>query len=406
MEQAMMPGKKADMVIVGAGIIGLATAYKYLLKNRGLNLIILEKEMAIASHQTSHNSGVIHSGIYYRPGSLKAKNCIDGASQLYQFCQQENIPFKSCGKLIIATQENELPRLEGLYQNGLANGLNDLEMVSPARIREIEPMVIRAIKGVYNPHTSIIDFLSVAQALQRKVLDLGGTIVTNCECLKIGLTDQQLVIETSQGEICSQFLVNCAGTWADHVAKSAGLSIAEKMIPFRGEYYRLSPEAAKKIRGLIYPLADPAFPFLGVHLTRKMDGSVEAGPNAVLALAKNGYEKSTISLSHCLELAIFPGFWKMALRHWKTGFYEVYRSFRKQAFLESLQRLIPDLKAEDLLSDGAGVRAQLVMPNGALCNDFVIKKTERMIHLLNAPSPAATACLSIADTVLDMINDS
>ena len=392
--------QKADVVIVGGGIVGLAVAYKLLNKFPGLHLVILEKEQAIAQHQTGNNSGVIHSGIYYAPGSLKAKNCVEGSRQLLHFCQEAQIPINTCGKLIIATEQAELERLKTLYQRGLANGVADLKLVSPADIQKIEPCVTLALQGLYSPHTAIINYSAVAQALLQRILERGGRLMTNAACLKIQKQSETLIITTTQGVIECGHLINCGGVWADTIARLAGAVVPERIIPFRGEYYLLNETSASKIHGLIYPVPNPSFPFLGVHLTRMISGGVEAGPNAVLALAKDGYTKTSFSLSHCRDILTYGGFWKMAAKYWRTGLYEVYRSLSKQAFLHSLQRLMPELKSSDLKPGGAGIRAQLVNPNGTLCDDFRIEQMPHMTHVLNAPSPAATSCLAIADTII------
>lgn len=392
--------KMNDIVVVGAGIVGLAVAYKLLLQKPNLKILIIEKEKEIARHQTGNNSGVIHTGIYYKPGSLKAKTCVDGVSQLLSFCEKNNISVNPCGKVIVATHESELKGLEELYRRATANGVKGVTLISPEQVQEIEPMVTQSIKGLHSPNTSIIDYIKVSLALKTQIEALGGTVLTDTQCKSIQQTPSSVVIETTNGPFESSYLINCGGVWSDDLARYAALPMKEKMIPFRGEYFCLKEPMAQKIKGLIYPVPNPQFPFLGVHLTRMISGKVEAGPNAVLALAKDGYKKTSISPKHLMSLFLYPGFWKMTGKYWKTGVYEVYRSFYKKEFLKSLQRLVPELEETDLIPGGAGIRAQLVNPDGSLIDDFCIKKTERMLHVLNAPSPAATASLSIADSIV------
>lgn len=392
-----------DIVIIGAGIVGLAVGYKLLKKNPHFKITIIEKEKEVASHQTGHNSGVIHSGIYYKPGSLKAHNCITGANQLMRYCEANQIPFQTIGKLIVATESAELDRLDELHRRGVANGVKDLQYVVPEQIQELEPIVKSAIKGIYSPHASIVNYRAVCESLKQQIVMHNCTVQTDTECLRIKEQDSSVVIETTRGPLECRKAISCCGVWADDIARLAGLNISEKMIPFRGEYYSLKPEAAKKVHALVYPVPNPSFPFLGVHLTRTVDGGVEAGPNAILALAKNGYTKKDIDPRFCLELASFSGFWRMAGKYWRTGFYEIYRSFSKKAFLKSLQKLAPELQFSDLVAGGAGIRAQLVNSDGTLCYDFCFKRTAHMIHVLNAPSPAATASLSIADEIIKLL---
>jgi len=395
--------QKTDVLIIGAGIVGLAIAYKLLLR-KGTQVTLLEKEAQVAQHQSGHNSGVIHTGIYYKPGSLKATLCVEGGKQLRQFCAKHNVPIQSVGKLIIATSQEEIPALEELQRRGDANGVKGLKRVKGEEISAIEPLVTEAVQGLHSPETSIVDFGAVSRALLFEIQQLGGTLLTKTPSQRILQHPDHVIVETPQGEIAANQVINCAGVWADDVAKQSGLKLAEMMIPFRGDYFRLSDRIGQQLRGLIYPVPDPAFPFLGVHLTRLIHGEVEAGPNAVLALAKDGYSKTALSPSHLLHLLSYPGFWKMATKYWKTGIYEFKRSLNKSLFVQSLQKLVPCITSDDLLPGGAGIRAQLVNPDGSLCDDFRIVESPRILHLLNAPSPAATASLAIADHILSRCN--
>lgn len=391
--------QKFDVIIIGTGILGLATAYQLLKQRPGLKLGMIEKENGVAKHQTGHNSGVIHSGIYYRPGSLKAKNCIQGVKDLTQFCESKNIPYQQCGKLIVASEESELSRLEELERRGRANGVEGLRMVSPNEIKEIEPYAA-GIKGLYSPKTSIIDFVQVAHEYANEVKHLGGILYFNQELKKIEANREESILVTLQKEFCTRFLINCAGVQADRIGHMHDPSIrSNQILPFRGEYYKLTDEKSRLVRGLIYPVPDPKFPFLGVHLSKTMDGSVEAGPNAVLALSRNGYYAADVNFKDCWGYVTYPGFWKMATRYWKIGLYEMYRSFSKKVFLKSLQRLVPSLQEKDLVTGFSGVRSQIVKPDGTMEDDFSLIANAKAIHILNAPSPAATASLAIGKQI-------
>jgi L-2-hydroxyglutarate oxidase LhgO len=396
-----------DITIVGAGIIGLATGMVMAQRYPGIKILVLEKEQKIAQHQTGHNSGVIHSGIYYKPGSLKAKNCTAGRAALLAFCDAHDIPYELCGKVIVATSAEEIPRLEELKRRGEANGVPGLEMIGPERLREIEPYAY-GIKALYAPGTGIVDFTRVAHAYAGELQRLGGNILTGHRVLGISVADGKLLVQTSKGEISSRHVINCAGLHVDRTARmmrgqadSAG-SGTLRIIPFRGEYYTLVPERRFLVKALIYPVPDPRFPFLGVHFTKRSDGSIEAGPNAVLAFAREGYRMRIWDRHDLWEICAYRGFWLMAAKYWKMGFGEFYRSLSKRAFVAALQRLVPAIDATDLSPGGAGVRAQAVSDTGALLDDFVLTQFDNSIHVLNAPSPGATASLAIAGTIVDM----
>lgn len=388
-----------DLAIIGGGIIGLATAMEVTQRYPRLRLVVLEKEEQLAAHQTGHNSGVIHSGIYYKPGSLKAQTCVTGAQALVTFCDQHGIPYERCGKVVVATTAEELPRLEELYRRGTANGVVGMEMIGPERLRELEPHAT-GIKALHVPSTGIIDFPRVARTYAKLVQEQGGEIRLRHQVNRIVQTNEGLMVETSQGTVATQYLVNCAGLLCDRVARMTGASPDMQIVPFRGEYYTMAPHRRSLVKNLIYPVPDPALPFLGVHFTRTMDGLVEAGPNAVLAFAREGYKKSDFVPRDLRETLTFPGFWKMARRYWYTGMGEVVRSFNKAAFVKALQRLLPELTADDLQPGGSGVRAQAIASSGALVDDFVFSVTGKALHVLNAPSPGATASLAIGQMIV------
>jgi L-2-hydroxyglutarate oxidase len=390
-----------DLTIIGGGIVGLATALEIVQQYPKVQLCVLEKEDRLAAHQTGHNSGVIHSGIYYKPGSLKAQTCVSGAQALIAFCEQYGIPYERCGKVVVATAEDELPRLEELFRRGTANGVVGLEMIGPERLRELEPHAT-GIKALYVPTTGIIDFPRVAQTYSHLVQERGGEICTRHRVLNIAHTNGGgLLLETSQGIVQSKFLINCGGLFSDRLARMAGANPDLQIVPFRGEYYTIAPQRRGLVKNLIYPVPDPALPFLGVHFTRTIEGKVEAGPNAVLALAREGYRKTDIVPRDFRETVTFPGFWRMARKYWGTGLGEMYRSFNKRAFLRALQRLLPALTLDDLQPGGSGVRAQAIATNGALVDDFVISVSGNTLHVLNAPSPGATASLAVGRLIVE-----
>jgi L-2-hydroxyglutarate oxidase len=391
---------KFDLTIVGGGIVGLATALEIVQRYPHLKLLVLEKENRLAAHQTGHNSGVIHSGIYYKPGSLKAQTCVSGATALVTFCEHHGIPYERCGKVVVATAAEELPRLEELFRRGTANGVVGLAMIGPERLRELEPHAT-GIKALYVPTTGIIDFPRVAHTYARLVQEQGGEIKTGHRVQRIVHADGRLVLETSQGAVQSKFLINCGGLFSDRLARMAGADPDLQIVPFRGEYYTIAPQRRGLVNNLIYPVPDPALPFLGVHFTRTIDGMIEAGPNAVLAFAREGYHKTAVDLHDLRETLTFPGFWAMSRKYWQTGIGEMYRSLSKRAFLKALQRLLPELTREDLQPGGSGVRAQAIATNGALVDDFVISVTANALHVLNAPSPGATASLAIGHLIVE-----
>jgi L-2-hydroxyglutarate oxidase len=382
-------------VVIGGGIVGLATALA--IAERGRRAIVLEAETRIASHQTGHNSGVIHSGLYYKPGSIKARTCRAGLDAMYAFCEQEGIPHRKCGKLVVAVREDEVPRLTSLEERGRANGVT-VRRLSPGEIREREPEVA-GIDGLWVEETGVVNYTLVSEAMARRLARLGSEVRVNHRVLAIRSEQGTHVVETTAGLVRGALLVNCAGLQSDRIARLAGADPQIRIVPFRGEYYVLRPERASLVRGLIYPVPDPALPFLGVHFTRGIDDVVEAGPNAVLALKREGYEWSDISLGDIADWAAFPGFWRMARRQWRTGLAEIHRSLSRKRFLESLRSLIPALSDADIERGGSGVRAQAVGNDGRLIDDFAIQTTPGIVHVLNAPSPAATASLAIGREV-------
>ncbi len=389
-----------DVAITGAGIIGLATGMRLLEQFFGLRVAILEKENMIAAHQTGHNSGVIHSGVYYRPGSLKARLCISGRNELVRFCREHNVEHEICGKVVIATRDEELAALADLYRRGSENGVPGLQMLRSAEVKEFEPYA-HCIRGLRVPGAGIVDFRRVAKAYADVFVQKGGELFLGAKVERVkDLGQKTLRIETGRGVFQSRVLINCAGLYSDHLARSSGLYPPCRIVPFRGEYYRIKPGRAFLVKNLIYPAPDPRFPFLGVHFTRMIDGRIEAGPNAVLAFAREGYSKARIVPLELLETLSYDGFWRLISKHWKTGMGEMMRSFSKSLFTRALQDLVPAICADDLERGGAGVRAQALGHDGKLLDDFVIQQTENMIHVLNAPSPAATSSLAIAKFIV------
>ncbi|MQF92245.1 MAG: L-2-hydroxyglutarate oxidase [SAR202 cluster bacterium] len=393
-----MESNQYDIAIIGGGILGLSTAMQLMERAPNWRVAVIEKEAQLAMHQTGHNSGVMHSGIYYRPGSHKAQFCVAGLNNMVKFCDENEIEYQQCGKVIVALNESELGRLQDLFERGTANGVPDLEIVGPERLKEIEPHTV-GMRALWAPHTGIVDFTKVAAAFANKFQQAGGDIFTGAAVKKITNMTGSVALETTKGTLQAKHLINCAGLYADKVATMTGEKLGVKIIPFRGEYYTLRPESHHLVSGLIYPVPDPQFPFLGVHFTRNIKGHVEAGPNAVMALRREGYRKRDFSLGESMANLAYPGFWKMAAKYWKIGMGEVYRSFNKRVFLHDLQRLIPEIRNSDLDSGGSGVRAQAVARDGSLLDDFSIIQGRDAIHVLNAPSPGATSSLAIGDHI-------
>jgi L-2-hydroxyglutarate oxidase LhgO len=394
----------ADLAIIGGGIVGLGSALALTETYPRLRVVVLEKEPRLAGHQTGHNSGVIHSGIYYKPGSLKARLCVDGARRMKQFCDTHGITWEGCGKIIVATDERELPRLSSIYERGEANGLAGLKMLSAEEVREYEPHC-RAVRAIHVPETGIVDYVEVVAKMAELLQGRGARVLTGAGVTAIRRQGSGLVLETTLGPVEARHLVNCAGLHSDRVAALMGVTPEVRIIPFRGEYYMLRPERRALVRGLIYPVPDPEFPFLGVHFTRTVHGDVEAGPNAVLAFAREGYTLGTVRPGELLGTLGYAGFWHMARKYWRVGAFEMYRSASKAAFVRSLQKLVPDIAAGDLDRGGAGVRAQAVAPDGSLVDDFRISVTAGAVHVVNAPSPGATASLAIGRHVAGVAAD-
>ncbi len=390
-----------DQVVIGGGIVGLATAIQLARQNPNERILLLEKENDVAAHQTSHNSGVIHSGIYYQPGSFKAKFCRNGSRSMVEFCQEHNIPHDVCGKVIVATKQQELPRLETLYQRGLENGI-PVTKLSGEEVQEIEPHV-RCLAGIRVDSTGIVNYKQVCQTYADLLRDRGGELQFNTKVTHLKPTSDGYLIKTNQGEFEAKFIINCAGLHSDRVAQLGGVNPQSQIIPFRGEYYELKPEKRYLVKNLIYPVPNPNFPFLGVHFTRMIDGSVHAGPNAVLGFKREGYKKSDLNLRDLAESLTYPGLWKLAAQYGAIGIAEMIRSWSKTAFVRSLQQLIPEVQAEDVIPIHAGVRAQALMPNGKLVNDFLIVEGQNALHVCNAPSPAATASLEIGKAIADRV---
>jgi len=396
----MMDAMSFEVGIIGGGIVGMATAMA--LTQRGCrSLVVLEKEDRLAAHQTGNNSGVIHSGLYYKPGSLKARNCVDGREAMYRFCEEHCIAHERCGKVVVATSESEVPALDELERRGAANGLWGIRRLDAREFRDHEPHAA-GIASLLVPETGIVDFVQVVEVMSRLVQEAGGEVRLNSRVLSCKTRGPNLTLTTSAGDFTCRNLINCAGLQCDRVANLCGVDPGLQIVPFRGEYYQLAAERQSLVRNLIYPVPDPRFPFLGVHFTRMIHGGVEAGPNAVLSFKREGYSRFSFSVRDALRFAGYGGFWRMAAKYGQTGVSEFRRSLSKRAFVTALQKLIPELDAGDLQRGGAGVRAQAVLPDGSLADDFRIVESDRMIHVLNAPSPAATASISIGRTIADM----
>ncbi|MCP4221321.1 MAG: L-2-hydroxyglutarate oxidase [bacterium] len=389
--------KVYDIAIIGGGIVGAATAME-LSAGKKYSIVLLEAEDRMAAHQTGNNSGVIHSGLYYKPGSLKAINCTKGRDLLYEFCATHDIPHEKCGKVVVAFSQEEMSKLDTLLERGTANGLKGIKRLGPEEIRDYEPH-INGVGGLLVPETGIADFVKVTEKYAEIFKNNGGEIVLNSRVTGVAVTPGEIRLDTPKGTVLCRNLINCGGLHSDRIARKCGVDPGLRIIPFRGEYYELKKEKHSLIKNLVYPVPDPRFPFLGVHFTRMVHGGVEAGPNAVLAFKREGYKKHNISLRDSLELFTYGGFWKMAAKYWRMGMGEMYRSFSKSAFTTALQRLLPEIEKKDLVPGGAGVRAQALEPSGFLVDDFRIKEAKNMVHVLNAPSPAATASINIGKSI-------
>lgn len=391
-----------DVIVIGGGAVGLATALQLINRNPQLKVVVLEKENVVANHQTGNNSNVIHSGIYYKPGSLKARNCIHGYNLLLDFCRQYDVPHNICGKVIVATAENELPLLKNIFDRGQQNGLQNLKMLNASELREYEPHVA-GIAGIHVPQTGIVDYRVVAEKYAEVFRQKGGEIKLGEKVVDIRFSNNKVEVITPKATYSSKLVVNCAGLYSDKIARLTSQNVNVKIIPFRGEYYKLKKEKEYLVKTLIYPVPDPNFPFLGVHFTTMVGGGVECGPNAVLAFKREGYKKSDINLAELGETLAWPGFRKVVAKYWRTGVGEMYRSYSKAAFTEALQKLLPEIKEEDLIQGGAGVRAQACDRTGGLLDDFMILEEKLAINVCNAPSPAATSSLSIGETVAELV---
>jgi L-2-hydroxyglutarate oxidase len=389
-------------VVIGGGIVGLATAYKLLNADRHRRVVVLEKEPKVAQHQSGHNSGVLHAGLYYAPGSLKARLAVDGIRQMKRFCAEHGVAYEECGKLVVATSDAERPRLSELIRRGTSNGLEGLRVLSPEEAREREPHV-SCVQAVLVPEEGIVDYPAVCEALVERIVALGGEVRMSSEVRAISPDAKGWVVQTGSDDIHSSFLINCAGLYCDRIAEMCGEKLDLRIVPFRGEYYELREDRRSLVRHLIYPVPDPAFPFLGVHFTRMIHGGVEAGPNAVLALSREGYRAGAVKIGDAIDALSYPGLWRFLARYPSMVTYELRRSMSRRLFCKSLQRLVPELREEDLVEGGSGVRAQALGRDGKLLQDFEIRQSERALHLLNAPSPGATAALAIAGMLVSRL---
>jgi (S)-2-hydroxyglutarate dehydrogenase len=396
-----MPDERHDIIIVGAGVVGLGVALEIARRFPRRRLLILEKEDNVAQHQSGHNSGVIHSGVYYKPGSLKARLCVAGAAAMLDFCRTHEVPYRISGKVIVATKAEDVPRLEELRKRGESNGLAGLRLIDATELRDMEPHAA-ALKALVVPSTGVTDYALVCQKYAELIAANGGRLLVSTEARDIKRTGDEIVVETPRGAYSATLLINCAGLHSDRICRMAGDQPGVMIVPFRGEYYELVPERASLVSALIYPVPDPQFPFLGVHFTRRITAKVDAGPNAVLALAREGYHHTDINLRDLAASVAFRGFWKMAGRHWRNSFAEYYRSFSKPAFVRALQQMLPEIREKDLTPGVSGVRAQALKPDGALVDDFQFVPSGKILHVLNVPSPAATASLMIGRAIVDI----
>ncbi len=399
-----MADARYNIIIVGGGIVGLAVALEITRQFPQFRLLLLEKEERVGRHQSGHNSGVIHSGVYYKPGSLKARLCVTGAAAMVEFCRQHGIAHQICGKVIVATHEEEFPRLEELRRRGEANGLTGLRSIGPEELQQIEPHA-SGLRALVVPSTGITDYAVVCDKYAELIAARGGCLLTSTEVTGIRRQGGEITVGTRRGAFSGKSLINCAGLFSDRISHMAGDNPPGMIVPFRGEYYDLIPGRSSLVRSLIYPIPDPRFPFLGVHFTRRISGSVDAGPNAVLAFRREGYRRTDFNMRDLGSCLAFPGFWRMAAKNWRSGVGEFYRSFSKAAFVRALQRLVPEVRAEDLVPGGSGVRAQALTREGTLVDDFQFVPSERMLHVLNVPSPAATASLVIGRTIVSTAAD-
>jgi L-2-hydroxyglutarate oxidase len=398
----LMADRESDLLIIGAGIVGLATALEVTRRFPAMRIVVVEKEDRVAAHQTGHNSGVIHSGLYYKTGSLKARNCVAGAASMKQFCRDNGVPYEECGKLVVAITAEEIPGLEALHQRGNANGVPGLRMMERDEFREIEPHC-EGVRALLVPSTGIVDYAVVAQKYAELIRQANGEIVFGAKVIGLRADNPGNVVETKAGTFRSRYVINCAGLYSDAITRMAGLETNLEIIPFRGEYYEIRPERRSLVKNLIYPVPDPRFPFLGVHFTRRVNGSVEAGPNAVLAFRREGYSGSSPDMAEATGMLRFGGFWKMAKKYWRKGMAEQYRSWSKPAFTKALQAMIPEIEDSDLAPGGSGVRAQAVDAKGNLVDDFHFMHSGSMIHVCNVPSPAATASIEVGKEIVSMM---
>jgi (S)-2-hydroxyglutarate dehydrogenase len=400
-----MPDSRYNVIIIGGGVVGLGVALEITRRFPHLRLLLLEKEDRVARHQSGHNSGVIHSGVYYKPGSLKARLCVTGAAAMVEFCREHGIAHNVCGKVIVATHAEELPRLEELRKRGEANGLTGLRLIGPQELREIEPHAA-GLRALVVPSTGITDYAVVCQKYAELISASGGTVLTSAAATGVRRMPGEIVVESSKGAFSADALINCAGLFSDRISRMVGDDPGIMIVPFRGEYYDLVPERASLVRALIYPVPDPQFPFLGVHFTRRITGRVDAGPNAVFALAREGYRHTDINVRDLASAITFPGFWRMAGKHWRNALDEWHRSLSKPVFVRALQRLLPEVGENDLVPGGSGVRAQALKPDGSLVDDFQFVPSGKVLHVLNVPSPAATASLTIGKAIVDTAAES